>query len=65
MPYVRVLRHWRGLNPGIFADVRGVELKDGLAEGALDDKVKPEDVPDAQTHSEVIGEAEKAAKGKK
>jgi len=64
MPYVRVLRHWRGLKPGIFADVRGRALKDGLSEGSLDDKVSPDDVPEAEQHDAVIGEDE-PAKGKK
>lgn len=63
--FVRVLKQWRGLHPGIFADVRGAALKDGIAEAALDANAKAADVPDAETHPDVIGEDDKPAKAKK
>ncbi len=64
--FVRVLRQWRGLAAGVFADVRGAHLREGLAESALDDKANVKDVPDAVKHPEVIGadDAPKASKGK-
>lgn len=65
--YVRVLRNWRGLAAGIFADIRGQHLRDGLAEAAVDDKARIEDVPDAVKHPDVIGaddQPEKPAKAK-
>jgi hypothetical protein len=65
--FVRVLRHWRGLPAGVFADVRGKHLREGVAEAALDDKADIKDVPGAVKHPEVIGEDEPvktSAKGK-
>lgn len=65
--FVRVLRHWRGLPAGIFADVRGTHLREGVAESALDDKADVKDVPDAVKHPDVIGEDDapvKSPKGK-
>jgi len=56
MAMVRVLRDWRGAKAGVFADVRGQALRDGLAEGALDDNAEFKSVPDAEKHSDVIGE---------
>jgi hypothetical protein len=41
--YVRVLKDWRNFRCGIYADVSGQPLKDGIAEGALDDKVPQPD----------------------
>lgn len=54
--YVRVLRSWRGLAAGIFADIRGKHLREGLSEAALDDKADIKDVPGAVKHPVVIGE---------
>lgn len=54
--FVRVLRQWRGVRAGVFADVRGKHLREGLAESVLDDKADIKTVPDAETHPEVIGE---------
>jgi len=65
--YVRVLRNWRGLRAGIFADIRGQHLREGIAESALDDQASIADVPGAVKHPDVIGvdEApEKPAKAK-
>lgn len=53
--YVRVLRNWRGLAAGIFADIRGQHLREGIAEAALDDKANVADVPGAVKHPDVIG----------
>lgn len=35
MPTVRVLKNWRGFACGIYAEIKGQDLKDGVAEGAL------------------------------
>jgi len=56
MAMVRVLRDFRGAKAGVFADIRGQALKDGLAEGALDDKAQFKSVPDAEKHPAVIGD---------
>lgn len=59
MAYVRVLRAWRGLHCGIYADVKGTHLREGLEEGALDDKA---DVPDGHEVKHSLGEDDKAKK---
>lgn len=61
MPTVRVLKHWRGLPAGIFADVRGQHFADGLAENALDPKANVADHEGAKVHPDVIGEDDKPA----
>ena len=61
MAQVRILRAWRGAPSGVFAEVLGKALKEGLTEGAVDDKVTPDEVPDAEVTELVIGEDEKAA----
>lgn len=65
MAQVRILRAWRGAPAGVFAEVVGKALKEGLSEGALDDKVAPDEVPDAEVTDLVIGEDEKQATGAK
>jgi len=61
MAQVRVLRAFRGVPAGVFAEVVGRALKDGLKERALDDQVTAEEVPDAETWDGVIGEEDGAA----
>jgi len=40
MAIVRVLRKFNGFPCGVYADVNGQELKDGVSTGALDEKAE-------------------------